>query len=64
MTTTTATMEKQGSGAKLQYNMDYFRRHRGDNCFRDLFILPNVSQAVYANTLRQSTPLILGAFAA
>ncbi|MDX1417428.1 MAG: ABC transporter permease [Candidatus Promineifilaceae bacterium] len=61
MTTTTATMEKQRSGISSRTKWIIFAISVAIIAFIVYLFFPNESQAVYANTLRQSTPLILGA---
>ncbi len=61
MTTTTATIEKQGSGLSSSTRWIIFAVIVAIIAFVIYLLFPSESQAVYANTLRQSTPLILGA---
>lgn len=61
MTTTTATIEKKGSGLSSSTRWVIFAVIVAIIAFVIYLLFPNESQAVYANTLRQSTPLILGA---
>jgi len=61
MTTTTATIENQGSGISSRIKWLIFVVGVAIVAFLFYLIDPLVAESLYANTLRQSTPLILGA---
>jgi simple sugar transport system permease protein len=61
MTTTTATVEKQSSGLSSRTWMIILLGGIAIAAIVFYIIDPRVAQSLYANTIRQSTPLILGA---